>query len=301
MKIIKGMRIVFLFIAALVAVSCGGKRDASSVDNKVVISTSIAPFEYFISEIAGSDFKVNVIVPPGASPETFEPTPSILRGVAGSTAIIMNGYLGYELAWGDRISGINSKIAVLKLADSQDLIYGEAHRHGDHLHFSGVDPHFWTSTIAAMKMADDIKQFLKKIYPDRALEFDSNHEQLVTTIGMVSARLDSLLEGHRGESFMIFHPALTYLARDYGLNQVSVEVDGKEPSPAQMKSFIDTGKSKGIHVIFVQREFDKRNAKTIANEIGAEVIEIDPLNGNWPETVLSIGEALSRGFERTGY
>lgn len=287
-------------MAAIVAVSCGRERDNSSKAEKLVITTSIAPFEYFVSEIAGSDFQINVIVPPGASPATFEPTPSVLRGVAGSTALIVNGYLGYELAWGDRITGINSKIAVLRLADSQDLIYGEAHRHGDHFHYSGVDPHFWTSPVAAVKMAEDIKQFLKKVYPDRALEFETNHTQLVKTIGMVTARLDSLLEGHRGDSFMIFHPALTYLARDYGLNQVSVEVDGKEPSPAQMKSFVDTGNKQGIAVIFVQREFDKRNAVAIADEIGAEVVEIDPLNGNWPEAVLSIGEALSRGFERDG-
>ena len=295
------MRYFLLLIAAIVTVSCGGERDNSSTSGKVLITTSIAPFEYFISEIAGSDFKVNVIVPPGASPETFEPTPSVLRGVAGSTALIINGYLGYELAWGDRITGINSKIAILKLADSQDLIYGEAHKHGDHFHYSGVDPHFWTSPVSALKMADAIKQFLKEMYPERAMEFDRNHEQLVKKIGMVSARLDSLLEGHRGESFMIFHPALTYLARDYGLNQVSVEVDGKEPSPAKMKSFIDTGNNKGIAVIFVQKEFDKRNAKTIAKEIAAEVVEIDPLNGNWPEAVLSIGEALSRGFQTKGY
>jgi zinc transport system substrate-binding protein len=291
------MRITIIIMAALVAVSCGrGSRNGVETGG-LTITTSIAPFEYFISEIAGSDFNVNVIVPPGASPATFEPTPSVLRGVASSEAVVLNGYLGYEMAWGDRITGINGDIAILRLADSQDLIYGEAHRHGDHFHYSGVDPHFWTSPASAMKMAADINSFLKSIYPERAGQFDSNYGRLVATINEVSAGLDSLLDDYRGESFMIFHPALTYLARDYGLNQVSVEVDGKEPSPAQMKSFIDTGTEKGIAVIFVQKEFDRRNAEAIAGQIGADVVEIDPLNRNWPETVLSIGEALSRGFD----
>lgn len=286
-----------LLVAALVVVSCGRGRENQDETRRMTITTSIAPFEYFISEIAGSDFDVNVIVPPGASPATFEPTPSVLRGVAGSEAVVLNGYLGYEMAWGDRITGINGNIAILRLADSQDLIYGEAHRHGDHFHYSGVDPHFWTSPVSAMKIAADINRFLKSIYPDRAAEFEGNYGRLVTKITGVSARLDSLLADHKGESFMIFHPALTYLARDYGLNQVPVEVDGKEPSPAQMKSFIDTGMEKGIAVIFVQKEFDRRNAEAIAGQIGADVVEIDPLNRNWPETVISIGEALSRGFE----
>jgi zinc transport system substrate-binding protein len=291
------MRITMLLVAALVVVSCGRGRENQDETRRMTITTSIAPFEYFISEIAGSDFDVNVIVPPGASPATFEPTPSVLRGVAGSEAVVLNGYLGYEMAWGDRITGINGNIAILRLADSQDLIYGEAHRHGDHFHYSGVDPHFWTSPVSAIKIAADINRFLKSIYPDRAAEFEGNYGRLVTTITGVSARLDSLLADHKGESFMIFHPALTYLARDYGLNQVPVEVDGKEPSPAQMKSFIDTGMEKGIAVIFVQKEFDRRNAEAIAGQIGADVVEIDPLNRNWPETVISIGEALSRGFE----
>lgn len=283
-------------MATLMVVSCGRANRSGDDAGRLIITTSIAPFEYFISEIAGSDFEVNVIVPPGASPATFEPTPSVLRGVAGSSAIILNGYLGYEMAWGDRITGINRDIALLRLADSQDLVYGEAHRHGDHFHYSGVDPHFWTSPVAALKMADDILSFLRSIYPDRAGEFESNHGRLVITINEVAARLESLLGDYRGESFMIFHPALTYLARDYGLNQVSVEVDGKEPSPAQMKSFIDQGVEKGIAVIFVQKEFDRRNAEAIADEINAAVVEIDPLNREWPETVISIGEALSRGF-----
>lgn len=294
------MRITILFVAALVAVSCGRGSKAGDESQRMTISTSIAPFEYFISAIAGSDFEVNVIVPPGASPATFEPTPSVLRGVAGSEAVVLNGYLGYEMAWGDRITGINESIAILRLADSQNLIYGEAHKHGDHFHYSGVDPHFWTSPASAMKIAADINRFLKSIYPERAAEFEANYSRLVTTITEVSARLDSLLGDYSGESFMIFHPALTYLARDYGLNQVSVEVDGKEPSPAQMKSFIDTGMEKGIAVIFVQKEFDRRNAEAIAGQIGADVVEIDPLHSNWPETVISIGESLSRGFESNG-
>ena len=265
-------------------------------DGKRVITTSIPPFKYFVEAIAGDGFEVNVIVPPGASPATFEPTPSVIRALGKSDMLILDGYLGYELAWAGQLKEINPGIKTLVLAESQVLIYGEEHQHGDQQHYSGVDPHFWVSPVAAQKMASAILKFLNETWPGESEQFTANYSVVENEIRETGLYLDSLLSGLEQRSFMIFHPALTYLARDYNLEQVAVETEGKEPSPLGLKEFIDHGRSENIGVIFVQREFDKKNALTIASEIGAKVVEIDPLSENWPETVRSLGRALREGL-----
>jgi len=265
-------------------------------ESKRIITTSISPFKYFVSAIAGDDFEVNVIVPPGASPATFEPTPSVMRALGNSDLLVLDGYLGYELAWAGQLKETNPGMKTLVLAESQDLIYGEAHQHGDHQHYSGVDPHFWVSPVAAQKMASEILEVLKETWPDEGEKFIANYIALEKEIEATGRYLDSLFTGLHQRSFMIFHPALTYLARDYNLEQVAVETEGKEPTPMGLKEFIDHGRSENIGVIFVQREFDKKNALTIASEIGATVVEIDPLSENWPESVRSIGRALKDGL-----
>lgn len=279
-----------LIVIALVStlVSCRNE----DVGGRRIITTSIPPFKYFVSAIAGEGFDINVIVPPGASPATFEPTPSVIRSLVNSDMLILDGYLGYELAWAGQLKEINPEIKTLVLAESQELIYGEAHQHGDQQHYSGVDPHFWVSPVAAQIMASDILGFLKENWPEDSEQFESNYLLLREEINKTGLYLDSLLNGLEKRSFMIFHPALTYLARDYNLEQVAVETEGKEPTPVGLKEFIDHGRSENIAVIFVQREFDKKNALTIASEIGAHIVEIDPLSEDWAGSVRLIGRAL---------
>ncbi|MEZ5010625.1 MAG: zinc ABC transporter substrate-binding protein [Bacteroidales bacterium] len=262
-------------------VSCGTTERSDSS----IITTSIPPFEYFVKAIAGDGYQVNVIVPPGASPATFEPTPSVIKGLNKSELLILDGYLGYETAWGDKLQSVNPGIATLTLANNQNLISGEAHDHGDHQHSSGVDPHFWISPPSAAIMASDIFEFLVKNYPGDSILFRDNYNNLASEINSVHNYVDSLLGGTGSRAFMIFHPALSYLARDYGLEQIAVEIEGKEPSPSDLKELIDHARLENIGVIFVQREFDRKNAEAIASEIGAEVVEIDPLSADWANSV----------------
>lgn len=285
-------KVSVLLLTAVLLFSCANMEDS----DERVITTSIPPFKYFTEAIAGEGFKVNVIVPPGASPATFEPTPSVIRGLKDSELLIFDGYLGYELAWGEKLEAVNPSVKKLVLADSQQLIYGESHHHGDQEHYTGVDPHFWVSPEAASQIAIDILRFLTENYPEKSDQFKANWISLDKEISGVDFYLDSLFNGLGQRSFMIFHPALTYLARDYNLEQLSVETDGKEPTPTGLKEFIDHGRKENIGVIFVQREFDKKNALTIASEIGARVVEIDPLSEDWPSAIRTIGLALKEAL-----
>jgi len=259
-----------------------------------VITVSIEPFRFFTSEIAGDSYSINVIVPPGASPATYEPPPAVIKGISNSDMMIINGYLGFEMAWIDRMIGLNEKVKVLKLADSQDLIASDSHRHNDITHYTGVDPHFWVSPLCARIIARDIKDFLVKNDPDREEIYNSNYMRLDSLILDTDSYIRSILSDSGKKSFMIFHPSLTYFARDYGLEQIAVETEGKEPSPSELKELIDKGREKNLKTIFVQREFDRKNASLIGEEIGAVTISIDPLSNEWVKSVREIAENIVR-------
>lgn len=277
------------FLMLLFLVSCNRSQET---DDKRIITVSIQPFSYFVESIAGDKFTINVLVPPGASPATYEPTPSAVRDLNDSDLLLLNGYLGYEQAWMKKIISVNSGVNVLNLSDNQNLIAASRHKHGDHYHLSGVDPHYWLSTLNAAVIADDILESLISIDPVNSSEYRENYNRLMKEILEVEEYISARLSGQEGLSFMIFHPALGYIARDFGLIQIPVEIEGKEPSPSAMKSFIDIGRKNDIKTIFVQREFDIKNARTISEEMGAEIVIIDPLSSDWSSTLKQIADLL---------
>ncbi len=282
-----------LISALFVFIFAGCNRQGSDLDQKV-ITVSIEPIRFFTSVIAGDSYSINVIVPPGASPATYEPPPEVIRGIRNSDLIIINGYLGFEMAWIDRMLGLNEEAEVLRLADSQDLIATESHRHNDITHYTGVDPHFWLSPQRARIIARDIKDFLVQNDPDLKETYITNYLKIDSIIQDTDSYIRSLLNASGTKSFMIFHPSLTYFALDYGLEQIPVETEGKEPSPSELKDLIDRGREENLKMIFIQREFDTKNARLIGEEIGAETVVINPLSDNWVSSVKEIAENLAR-------
>ncbi|MEA1887724.1 MAG: zinc ABC transporter substrate-binding protein [Bacteroidota bacterium] len=283
-----------LLIPVLYILLIAGCTTRPVEQDKKIITVSIEPFRFFTSEIAGDSYLINVIVPPGASPATYEPPPAVIKDVNDSELMIINGYLGFERAWIDRLISLNKEIKVLKLAESQDLIMPESHKHSDTENYSGVDPHFWMSPQRASIIARDIKNFLVENDPEREKVYNSNYLRLDSIIKETDSYVKSLLGDSGNKSFMIFHPSLTYFARDYGLEQIPVEAEGKEPSLLEMKRLIDKGRKRDLETIFVQREFDTNNARLIGNEIGAKTIVIDPLSNNWVKSVKEIAENIAR-------
>jgi zinc transport system substrate-binding protein len=280
---------LFLFFIFLLS----GCINEPPENDRGIISVSIEPFRFFTEAIAGDTYGINVIVPPGASPATYEPPPSVVKGIKNSELMIINAYLGFELAWIDRVTGLNEEMELLRLADSQDLIAADSHRHGDNIHYTGVDPHFWVSPPRARLIARDIRDFLLASKPDEAEIYNSNYLRLDSLIKATDEYLEALFRETENTAFIIYHPSLTYLAHDYGLEQISVETEGKEPSPSELKRLIDYGREKNIKVIFVQREFDRKNADIIGREIGAATVVIDPLSADWVESVRNIAENIA--------
>jgi len=277
-------------------VSCRHNPPGAGED---IITVSIEPFRYFVEGIAGDDFTVNVMVQPGANPHIYEPYPDQIRRLQRSRAYISNGYLGFEMAWLEKFYEINKTMVKLSLGDRIDPILAGEHHHHHHNHaehVEGADPHYWVSPECALIMASSVKELLCSLNPGEVEKYDSNYRSLLEKIKYAERMADSLFSQTAGSTFMIYHPTLAYLARDYNLTEVAVEFEGKEPPPSRLKELIDLAREKQIRTIFVQKEYDSRNAAAIAREIGATVTVIDPLSGEWLASTLEIITELHRSF-----
>ncbi len=280
----------YFLLVFLIVFSCGRVGQDSG---KKIITVSIPPFKYFVEAIGGDDFTVNVMVPPGASPHDYEPVPGQISRLGRSAAYISNGYLGFELTWLDRFYEINRSMIKLNLGEKIDLIASEDH--SGH-HHEGADPHYWISPACAKIIALSVKELLCSISPGNEKRYEAGFTSLINKINEIDLKARTLLGSDSTRSFMIFHPTLGYLARDYGLEQIAVEWEGKEPSAARIKELIDEAREKDLRYIFVQKGFDDKNARAIAADTGAELVTIDPLMESWPESVMSIVNALHSGF-----
>ena len=281
------MRKIFCFLIIVFIVSCG--RKVTDAGDKI-ITVSIAPFKYFVEEIAGDDYKINVMVSAGANPHIYEPFPEQISKLRKSIAYISNGYLGFEMTWLDRFYEINRSMKTLSLGDKIDPLVSEHHHEGDNV--EGADPHYWVSPKCALIIAYYVKELLYELNPSQKQKYETNYQNLVLKIQKVDNKARELFSGLQNRSFMIFHPNLAYMARDYGLEEIPVEYEGKEPPPSRMKELIDRARKDGLKTIFVQREYDTRNAKAIADEIGGEIKIIDPLSEDWQKATMDIINAL---------
>ena len=281
------MRNIFLFLAVVFFSSCS--QDRKEAGGRI-ITVSIAPYKYFVREIGGEDFTVNVMVPAGANPHIYEPFPQQIFNLRKSVGYISNGYLGFELTWLDRFYDTNRTMKKLSLSKNIEPL-GETHHHeGDHI--EGADPHYWVSPKSALTMALSVRDFLCELNPVSESKYEANYRRLLLRIQDLDKKSASLFSAVQQRSFMIFHPNLGYLARDYGLEEIAVEYEGKEPPPSRMKELIDRARNDQIKTIFVQREYDTKNAQAIADEIGAKLQIIDPLSAEWLDSTSEIVNTL---------
>ncbi len=167
--------------------------------------------------------------------------------------------------------------------------------HKDHEGEDGFDPHIWTSPLNAFKIAENIYRGLVFANPEEVEIYRKNYLELLRGIAKLDEELWKRSKSVRGMKFLVFHPAWSYFARDYGLIQVPVEQEGKEPKGAQLSRLIEDAKKEGIKVLFVSPQHSKRSAKTIADAIGAKIVEIDPLSKKWDEKLKVHGRNSLRG------
>ena len=280
------------FVALLIGIVLSGCFSEAPKSKHKVIFVSILPLKYFADKIVGDNYKVEVTVPPGAGPETYSPTPKQMILLNEAQAYFSIGYLGFEQVWLESYKSSNPDLKVYPTSKRIDLIKDE-HQDGDHEHLQGVDPHIWTSPKSARLIAENIYTGMIQIDPEHGDTYLKNLYALLAGIATVDSTITKILAGASSKKFIIFHPALGYFARDYGLEQLSIEFEGKVPSPKHLQEVIDAAKSGNTKIVLIQKEFDKRNAEIIAQETGCRMLQIDPLDYNWPEQMIDIAKKLS--------
>lgn len=285
-------RSILALVITLLVLSCNHKMDS---EDKPLISVSIQPQLYFVEQLAGDLVEVNVMIPPGASPATYEPTVSQLAKLEHSEIYLRIGHVGFELSWMDKISSVNPGMKIVDLSRGIDLIMQmeeEEENHHGHSH-AGADPHIWLSIQNARIITSNIHEELLLMFPDHQEELSGRFETFSNSLDSLHQVISAKLAGVENRSFMIYHPALTYFARDYDLHQYALEIEGKSPSPAHLKHMTDLGLSQKISRILIQDQFDRRNAEVLAREINAEIIQFDPLDPHWMEQMLYIAKQFN--------
>ena len=258
------------------------------------ITVTIEPIRYFTEVLVGDLYEVSCMVPKGASPETYDPTPQQLIDLTHSQALFYTGYLGFEQLWIDRLQSNAPETRFFNLSKQIDLIHEGGMEHHGHQHLGGIEPHLWNSPKNALVLIENIYNALCSLDSTHIEHYKLNYEKEKQRIIETDQKIKSILsQPGTSKSFMIYHPALTYFAQAYNLTQLSIEEEGKEPSPSQLKKLLDQATEYQVKIIFIQPEFDIKNAKMIANEIGAKIVPINPLSYNWHEEMINVAKALN--------
>lgn len=291
----------FLFIT-LVIVMLASCKSRSTSSNDDTITVTILPQKFFVEKIAGNQFSINVILPPGASPENYEPTPKQVQELSKSFLYFYVGHLGFEKSWMKKFYDNAPEVDYISSSKGIDLLEG-GHEHcsdeeHDHTLRHGTDPHIWTSPENVKTISRTIYDELAKRFPNKADEFKTNLDLFISQIDSLDFYIRNTLTDSTHNDFMIFHPSLGYFARDYHLNQHSIEYEGKSPSAAHLRKMIDLARERDINTIFVQTQFETEKAEAIARELNAELASVDPLAEDWMSEMYSFTEKLKNSHSR---
>lgn len=246
---------------------------------------TVPPLEWFVRELGGEAVDVTVMVPPGASPALYDPTFAKMRAVAGARLYVAVGHprFPFERAWLDEISAGHPGLRLLR-SGAACVDHPE-------------DPHLWLSPGCARSIADSVAGALSELMPVAADSVAERHRTVRRRIDAIDRELSRALAPYEGRAFLVFHPALGYFARAYGLEQLAIERGASEPSPAEVAAVVREARQEGIRHVLVQPQFSTEAARLVAGEIpGGQLLTVDPLGADWPATMRSIGETLVRTF-----
>jgi zinc transport system substrate-binding protein len=273
--------------------------------DKLPVFVSLVPQKYFVQQIGKELVDVHVMVQPGASPATYEPKPKQMADLS-TTKIYFAIGVPFENAWLEKIAAANPNMRVVHTDHDIEKLAMEAHHHHDdqteehhggerhkaehqgeaahnegHHEPVGLDPHIWLSPPLVKIQARTILAALQEADPVNGSAYEANFKAFTAQIDQLDADLRKTFARKTGLQFIVFHPAWGYFAHAYGLKQVPIEIEGKDPKPAQLKELVQHSRENGIKVIFVQPQFSTKSAQLVAHEIGGQVAFADPLAENW--------------------
>lgn len=294
---IRPLVLLLLFVPFLNG--CASKPESE----KMQVVASIEPLAWFAERIGGDRVAVSVMVPAGGNPHTYEPTPQQMARVSHAALFVKAGSgVEFELDWMQRLVDLNKSMAVCNASKGVTLLpmsqteqdaadASEGHQRGT------LDPHFWLSPQNARLIAKNVERSLVALDPDHQGEYARNRSRVDEELQQLDEQIRKRLAGLQNRSFLVFHPAWGYFAREYGLEQIAAEQEGKTLTPRQMEEVIQAARRSGIRVVFVSPEFSAAQADAIARDIGGKTVTVDPLARDYLKNLANATEAFARGMQ----
>jgi zinc transport system substrate-binding protein len=282
----------FIFLLAAVSTAVAGER--------LSVYVSILPQKNLVEQIGGEHVDVAVMVGPGQSPATYEPTPQQMAGLAGADIYYRIG-VPFEKAWMERIRSANPGMAMLDAREGVPLRQIEPagghhhdYDHHGHEHEEGeADPHIWLSPPLVKILCAGLRDRLLELDPDNRADYERNYARFIQQLDDLDRDIRNRLQGLKRRDFMVFHPSWGYFADTYKLRQLPIESAGKEPGARTLVRLIEEAREQDIKVIFVQQQFSRKQAVAVADAIGGQVVSIDPLAEDYPFNLSRVAEAIA--------
>ena len=288
--------IVLVALAGFIT-SCSSEATS---DDKIGVVVTIQPQAEFVESVGAGLVDVTIMIPPGASPHTYDPTPQQIRELAAAEMYAKVGSgVEFELAWLDKLIAQTEDMLVIDCSHGVELIeMGAANEHEAAGDLDGaMDPHIWMSPRNAATMVRNICDGLVQVDPDNRQVYEANRDAYLQTLTELDQDIAAGLSGVSNRVFMVYHPAFGYFARDYDLTMLPVEEEGKEPTAAGLAHLIDQAKTHNIQVIFASPQFNPQSANVIAEQIGGSVILIDPLATDYVANLRGLLDELALAME----
>ncbi len=293
------MKSIYTHIALAITILATSCQSNNPTQLNSTIHVAIAPLATIVERITCEDFPVEVIVPSGASVESYELTPKQFISINKSQMIFTTGLLSFERSILKKIEQNNGS-RMVNLSRGIELIEGSCSHHShehEHHHSHGVDPHIWTSPRELIKMSQNCFDAVTARYPD-SLKYRKAYIDLIEELRALDEECQESITQNDVKSIFIYHPALTYYARAYGIEQVAIESEGKEPSAKRLAEMIERGREENVHSILYQREYPKSSVEIVAEDLGAEAVEIDPLDIDPLRQIRIITQIICGGDKR---
>lgn len=286
-------RFLYLIILCVILAGCKGTPQKQADSGKasrtekpaVTVTVTISPYKYFVDQIAKGKVDVNVMVSNGNNPETYEPYAQQMMELSKSALYLKVGSIGFEQTW---MKKLQDNAPDMKVIDTSVGIKPAKTPGGN------IDPHVWMSCSNARIIASNILKALCELEPKNKAFFEKNYQSLLS---IIDKRDSTIKESFKKDpdlvrKFVIYHPILTYFARDYQLEQLAIEEEGREPSAAQLKSLIERARKEKIKFCLIQAEFANRNTTTFINESHTKPMNINPLQGDWNRAMQEAAAAV---------
>ncbi|RJP25416.1 MAG: ABC transporter substrate-binding protein [Candidatus Omnitrophota bacterium] len=287
----------------LIAFFIGFPHHSPTAEQKIRAFVSILPQAYFVEQVGGEFVEVSVMVGPGQNPHTFEPTPKQMVALSRAQVYFRIG-VPFETVWMDRLARVNPAMRIVDLQKGIPLLAmkehhheGEEHHAEHHDEHETQDPHIWLNPKLVKILAHSICDTLQAIDPDHANHFHVNLDTFLGELDALDQEIAALFEPMCKRQFLVFHPAWGYFADAYDLEQIPVELEGKEPTARQLTELIEFIKKEGIQVIFVQQQFSRALASKIAGAIDGKVITVDPLAKDYFENLRNVARQFAEALK----